>query len=123
HFHGIAAEYQAFLGALGGKDVRVGALHARGTQEVQGSVVMYDSDKGQSWILVLVRAPGESGQAHAMVSSPKRRIELHPLRFDSGGEASTWLVTGSDISRFSHVRIVDAAGALLASGRAEHRTS
>jgi hypothetical protein len=120
HFHGIAARYESFLQALGGRDVRVGTLRAGGPQSVEGSVVMYDSDRGQSWILVLVRAPGKTGQASVTVSSSKRRIELHPLLFDSAGEASTWLVTGSDISHFDRVRVVDAAGNLLASGRVQH---
>ena len=120
HFHGVAARYESFLDALGGRDVRVGTLRASGPQSVQGSVVMYDSDRGQSWILVLVRAPGETGEAGVTVSSAKRRIELHPLLFDEGGEASTWLVTGSDISHFDRVRVTDASGAPLASGRVEH---
>jgi Putative zinc-finger len=120
HYEGLAGNYRNFLHALGGKDVRVGTLHAVGSQEVQGSVVMYDSDKGQSWVLVLVHAPGESGEGHVTIASPKRTIGLHPLRFDAGGEASTWLVTGSDISRFDRVRIMDTAGNLLATGRAQH---
>jgi predicted anti-sigma-YlaC factor YlaD len=120
HWHGLAAEYESFLGALGGRDVRVGTLHARGVQDVQGSVVMYDSARGQSWILVLVHAPGQTGEARVTVSSPKRRIELHPLRFDRGGEASTWLVTRSDISRFDRVQVLDGSGGVLAAGRATH---
>src|SRR5207249_682234 len=93
HYDGVAAHYESFLEALGGRDVRVGTLHARGQQDVQGSVVMYDSDEGQSWILVLVRAPGEAGEAAVTVSSPNRRIELRPLQFGATGEASSWLVT------------------------------
>jgi anti-sigma factor RsiW len=120
HYHGLAAHYEQFLAALGGKDVRVGTLRARGQQDVQGSVVMYDSARGQSWILVLVRAPGETGEAQVMVTSPKRRIELHPLEFDAAGEASTWLVTANDISRFNGVQVVDPNGTVLAAGRVSH---
>jgi len=83
---------------------------------------MYDSDKGQSWILVLVRAPGLTGQADVTVLSPSGgRIGLRPLRFGPSGEASTWLVTGSDISRFDLVRLADRSGNLLASGTVVHR--
>jgi predicted anti-sigma-YlaC factor YlaD len=109
-----AGKYEAFLGALGGKDVRVGTLHARDTQPIEGSVVMYDSTVGQSWVLVLVRAPGIEGRAHAVVSSPSRKIELFPLKFDAGGEASTWLVTGADITSFHRVAIYDLEGRVLA---------
>ena len=120
HEHSLAAGYTNLLKVLGGKDVRVGTLHPATTQDVRGSVIMYDSDVGQSWILVLVRSPGATGSANVTVSSPKREIELHPLTFASG-EASPWLVTGSDISRFNKVRIVAESGQLLASGRAAHQ--
>ncbi|MFN2543269.1 MAG: zf-HC2 domain-containing protein [Actinomycetota bacterium] len=120
HFRGVAARYEHFLAALGGRDVRVGTLRAGGSQGVEGSVVMYDSERGQSWILVLIRAPGETGEASVTVSSPNRRIELHPMEFDAAGEASTWLVTANDISRFDRVRVVDAAGSVLAAGRVQH---
>src|SRR5437588_7367040 len=120
-YEATAQHYQQFLHALGGKDVRVGTLRRRGPEQVDGSVVMYDSDKGQSWILVLVRAPGQTGRANVTVLSPAgTRIELHPLEFGASGEASTWLVTGSDISRFDRVRVSDRAGNVLASGRVSH---
>ena len=117
HAEAEARKYEAFLGALGGKDVRVGTLHARSTQPLEGSVVMYDSTVGQSWVLVLVRAPGIEGRAHALVSSPSRKIELFPLKFDEGGEASTWLVTGADITSFDRVSILDSRGRILATAR------
>src|SRR5206468_7583532 len=98
----------------------VGVLQQRGEQHVEGSIVMYDSDKGQSWVLLLVQAPGETGQAQVTVTGSKGQIELHPLQFDGSGEASTWLVTRSDLSRFDRVRIVDAAGQLLATGHVAH---
>ena len=124
HYEGIANHYQSFLDTLGGKDVRVGTLRQRGPQQVDGSVVMYDSDQGQSWILVLVKAAGETGAARVTVSSPTgSRIQLRPLSFDPGGEGSTWLVTASDISRFDRVRVVDASGRLLATGTAERDSS
>ena len=119
-YEALASNYRNFLHALGGKDVRVGTLRAAGDQPIQGSIVMYDSDKGQSWILVLARAPGETGQAQVVVSSSRRRIQLHPLEFGSSGEASSWLVTASDISRFDHVRILGPTGAVLATGVATH---
>jgi hypothetical protein len=120
HATNRAARYNYILGSLGGKDFRVGTLQARGSQEVQGSVIMYDSEHGQSWILVLVHAPGQAGEARVTVLSQQSRIRLHPLRFDSAGEASTWLVTGSNISGFDRVRIADASGRTLAWGHVSH---
>src|SRR2546429_4580032 len=60
HFQADATSYQQFLHALGGKDVRVATLAARGSQVIQGSAVLYDSDRGQSWALVMAHAPGYS---------------------------------------------------------------
>jgi hypothetical protein len=114
HNAGFAATYRQFLDALGGKDVRAGTLSSTGPQDVQGSVVMYDSDQGQSWILVMARAPGLTGEARVQVSSPSHQMELHPLKFDMSGNASTWLVTANDISRFDTVRIVGPSGGVLA---------
>jgi hypothetical protein len=122
HYEEQARNYRTFLDTLGGKDVRVGTLVRRSPQDIHGSVVMYDSDKGQSWILVLVKSAGERGKARVTLSSPTgSRIELRPVTFDPGGEGSTWLVTSSDISRFDRVRIVDSSGALLATAVAAHQ--
>jgi putative zinc finger protein len=110
----LASTYQHFLGALGGKDVRAGTFSSNGPQDVQGSVVMYDSDQGQSWVLVMARAPGLTGKAQVEVSSATRQMELHPLRFDSSGNASSWLVTANDLSKFDTVRIVGPTGSVLA---------
>jgi hypothetical protein len=49
--------------------------------------------------------------------SPSRKIELFPLKFDKGGEASTWLVTGADITSFDRVTILDPGGEVLATAR------
>lgn len=114
HNADFAATYRQFLNALGGKDVRAGTLTSTGPQDVQGSVVMYDSDQGQSWILVMAQAPGLTGEAQVEVSSPSHRMELHPLEFDTSGNASSWLVTANDISRFDTVRILDPTGGILA---------
>jgi Putative zinc-finger len=111
-----AASYQAFLDALGGKDVRVAVLHGGGRDPLDGSAVLYDSDVGQSWVLVLVRAPGMTGEAHVVLTSPTQRIRLFPVRFDADGDGSTWLVTSADIMRFDHVRVLDAHGHTLAVG-------
>jgi hypothetical protein len=72
---GEAGRYKDFLAALGGRDVRVGTLAPRSQQQVEGSVVMYDSGRGQSWILVLMHAPGESGGAAVTV---QRHQEVRP---------------------------------------------
>jgi predicted anti-sigma-YlaC factor YlaD len=121
HLSAQAGRYQAFLEALGGRDVRVGTLQPRGTQAAEGSAILYDSDVGQSWALVLVRAPGLIGQARAILTSSAtgRTIELHPLVFSGDGEASSWLVTPADISRFDRVKVLGADGRVLAAGQVE----
>jgi len=111
-----AGSYAAFLDALGGRDVRVATLESRGPRALEGSAVLYDSDVGQSWVLVLVRAPGFTGHARVMLRSPTSRIELHSLEFDTDGEASTWLVTSGNLARFDRVRIMDLQGRTLATG-------
>ncbi len=118
--HSDAADkYESFLRVLGGENVRVGELHAERSQSVEGSVVVYDSNVGQSWVLVLSRAPGWTGTANVtMRSSSGATIDLHPMDFGDGGEASTWLVTSSDITRFDRVNVWDDDG-LIASARIE----
>ncbi|HEY7756298.1 MAG TPA: anti-sigma factor [Actinomycetota bacterium] len=106
-----AEKYETFLGVLGGEDVRVGELRSAGSQDLQGSVVIYDSKVGQSWVLVLVRAPGWEGTANVtLVADDDRTIDLHPMEFGAGGEASTWLVTASNLSGFDTVNVWDDRG-------------
>lgn len=111
-----AAKYESLLEALDGDDVRVGTLRAAGTRTVEGSFVLYDSEEAQSWVLVLVRAPGMEGEARVVLSSPTRTIELHPVEFEPGGEGSTWLVTSANLRPFDRVRLIDQDGRLIASG-------
>jgi len=118
-FGEAADKYESFLGVLGGEDVRVGEFRAAGRQELQGSVVVYDSRVGQSWVLVLMRAPGWEGTANVTMLAGDRRIELRPMEFGAGGEASTWLVTGSDLRGFDEVNVWDERG-LIASADVEH---
>jgi anti-sigma factor RsiW len=111
-----AGRYHALLGALGGEDVRVGTLAPAGSRTITGSVVVYDSNVGQSWVLVLVRAPGMHGAADVNLSSSDRHtIRMHPLRFAAGGEASSWLVTSADLTSFDHLEIWDQGGPLASS--------
>lgn len=108
-----AARWTQFLTALGGEDVRVGALRGAGTNTLEGNVVVYDSEAGQSWALVLVRAPGMRGTANVALSVGGRRIWLPELEFDEGGEGHTWLVTKSSLRPFETVTIT-SGGAVLA---------
>jgi len=111
-----ASRYHALLGVLGGEDVRVGRLSPVGSSAIAGSVVVYDSKVGQSWVLVLVRAPGTQGTAELSLSSADRHtIRLRPLRFSPGGEASSWLVTSADLRSFDHLEIWGQAGPLATS--------
>ncbi len=114
HLSERAEKYDTLLGVLGGEDVRVGELRAAGSQELQGSVVIYDSKVGQSWVLVLVRAPGLDGTANVTLLGGEQTIDLHEMDFGTGGEASTWLVTSSDLTRFERVNVWDDEG-LIAS--------
>ncbi len=116
-----AGKYSAFLDALGGENVRVGSLAPNGTQAIQGSAVVYDSKVEQSWVLVLLRAPGMRGKANVVLSSPDgSRIPLHAVTFGPGGEGSTWLVTYASLKAFNRVTVTGASGAALASGTVEH---
>jgi predicted anti-sigma-YlaC factor YlaD len=108
-----AGKFEELLGVLGGEDVRVGELEAAGSQELQGSVVIYDSKVGQSWVLVLVRAPGWEGIANVtMLADGERTIDLREMEFGPGGEASTWLVTGSDLTGFDRVNVWNEDGVI-----------
>ena len=121
-FRADAQSYQQFLHALGGKDVRVASLTARTGQVIQGSAVLYDSDRGQSWALVMAHAPGYSGSLQVVLSSQQgRMIALHSLELDANGEGSTWLVTAADISSFRTVQLLDGSGRLVASGTVQER--
>lgn len=113
-----AGRYRAFVQALGGDDLRVGELRAAGTDELQGDVVIYESATGQSWVLVLVRAPGREGTANVTMLAGERRIDLRPMEFGPGGEASTWLVTSGDLTAYERVNLWDEAG-LIASADIE----
>jgi hypothetical protein len=117
HFQATAEKYDQFLGVLGGENVRVGKLEPAGPQQVEGSAVLYDSKVEQSWVLVLVRAPGLEGTASVTLSSSDgHTIDMHPLEFSDGGEASSWLVTSSNLRPFDAVTIRDASGRVLATG-------
>jgi hypothetical protein len=114
-WHAEASKYEAFLGALGGSNVRTGKLNSPGAPSFQGTLVLYDSTKGQSWGLVLVHAPGFQGEAQVTLHSSTHTIEMRPLAFEASGDASTWLVTGADLRSFNAVTI-QQHGSLLASG-------
>lgn len=117
---GAAERYEAFLAVLGGEDVRVGELRSAGPKEFRGSVVIYDSKVGQSWVLVLSRAPGWEGAANVtLLANDEARIDLHPMEFGPGGEGSTWLVTSSDLTAFDRVNVWDDSG-MIASAEVEH---
>lgn len=116
----IAAKYERFLQALGGRAVRVGVLDPEGEQQLEGSVVLYDSNVGQSWVLVLVRAPGLEGEAGVTLSSASgKKIDMHAMTFDDGGEASTWLVTPTNLEPFDTVTVWQPRGHVLAQARVE----
>jgi hypothetical protein len=95
--------------------VRTAKLASAGAQQFQGTLVLYDSDQGQSWALVLVHAPGFQGEADVTLHSATHTIQMKPLRFESSGDGSTWLVTGANLKPFNGVTITQH-GSLLASG-------
>jgi hypothetical protein len=112
-----AIKYETLLESLGGENVRVANLRPQGSQQLEGSAVVYDSKVEQSWVLVLVRAPGMEGQATVTLSTRDRRtIQLHAMEFSGGGEASSWLVTSSNLRSFETVIVRDESGAIIATG-------
>jgi anti-sigma factor RsiW len=118
HLASQAASYQAFLHALGGRDVRVAMLRPSGSSSMEGSAVLYDSDRGQSWVLVLLRSPGATRTANVTLLGTGRSISLRPVQLAEDGDGSTWLVTSGDISTIRSVRVTDPYGNVLASGSA-----
>jgi hypothetical protein len=115
-----AASYQRLLETLGGKEFRIGEITSDDRPEVEGSVVLYDSHQGQSWGVVLVRAPGWSGIATATLEAPDgRTIEVGELRFADDGDAATWIVTGTSLEAYDHLTIVGGDGTELAGAAIE----
>jgi hypothetical protein len=118
-FREDAVSYRQFLQALGGRDVRVATLTSQTGSAIEGSAVLYDSDHGQSWALVIVRAPGITDPMDVtLFAADGRSIKLKfPLEPDAEGDASDWMVTASDISAYATIRITDVAtGRLIAQG-------
>lgn len=116
-YEAAATKYEALLESLGGENVRVANLRPQGSQQLEGSAVVYDSKVEQSWVLVLVRAPGMEGQATVTLSTRDgRTIQLHAMEFSDGGEASSWLVTSSNLRSFETVIVRDQSGATIATG-------
>jgi hypothetical protein len=115
---GDAHSYRQFLSALGGKDVRVGTLQATGSMDVDGNAILYDSDEGQSWIMVLARAPGSTKDLTVEVrNAAGRKIEVpFPIHFEGDGDGWTGMITASDISSFDQVVLRAPDGTVVARG-------
>ncbi len=114
-----AESYRAFLQALGGRDVRVAVLRPSPGSAMEGSAILYDSTRGQSWAVVFVRSPGSRGTANVKLVGPEgRNIDLHPIELADDGDGATWLVTSADISTVRTVHVTDDAGQLVATGTA-----
>jgi anti-sigma factor RsiW len=113
-----AGRYRAFVDALGGEDVRAAEFRPSGPGELDGDVVIYESERGPSWVLVLVRAPGREEPAYVTMLAGERQIDLRPMEFGPGGDGSTWLVTSSDLTAYDTVNLWDDAG-LIATAEIE----
>ncbi len=110
-----AQSYRGFLTALGGLDVRAGILRATSTMAIDGSATVYDSDEGQSWALVLVRAPGYEGKLFATLSSPRGQdIRLFPIQVGQDGNGAAWLVTAARLTNYRTVRVAAPDGHVVA---------
>lgn len=119
-----AESYRRVLATLGGNEFRIGTIDSRTAHPFEGSVVLYDSHQGQSWGIVLVRAPGVSGKAAVTLSSAaggagSTTIDAGTLEFQPDGSAATWLVTSSDLTPFDRVTITSKDGTLLATAEIE----
>lgn len=116
-YEASATKYETLLASLGGENVRVATLASQGSQQLEGSAVVYDSKVEQSWVLVLVRAPGLEGRATVTLSTHDgRTIRMHAMEFSASGEASSWLVTSSNLRPFQTVIVRDEFGSTIATG-------
>jgi hypothetical protein len=113
-----AESYRTVLATLGGKEFRVGTLDKRIAHPLDGSVMLYDSHQGQSFGIVLVRAPGLSGTAEVTLSTgdapDDMTIDAGRLEFQPDGDAATWLVTSSDLTPYDQLTITADDGTVLA---------
>ncbi len=115
-----ADSYRQFLHALGGRDVRVATLIPHEGVAIEGSAIMYDSDHGRSWVLVLASVPGYTGEVTATLrDSGGRSIELRSTTPSSDGGLSEWLVTSADLSGFNRIILTGTGGQALAAGVAQ----
>lgn len=116
-----ALSYERFLQALGGKDVRVATLRPASSVDIDGSAILYDSLRGQSWVMVLAKAPGFTGELKVRLATPDgRSIDVRfPLDFGEDGDAWSGFVTSSDLSRFNRIILVDSGGRVVATGTAQ----
>jgi hypothetical protein len=110
-----ALAYRQVLDTLGGSEIRVAALEPAPGSPVRGSAVVYDSMIEQSWVGVLVQAPGYTGEIKVTISAPSgQSMELFPMEIE-GGRGDTWLATDSDLTGFDTIRLMSQDGRLLAS--------
>ena len=110
-----AASYHQFLDALGGRDVRVGTIHARGDASLQGSVILYDSEVEQSWVLVFAKSRIPADLKVAIQAPDGRSIDVpFPLSFETDGEGWTGMVTHNDIAAYTHVVFQREDGTIIA---------
>ncbi|TMK85541.1 MAG: hypothetical protein E6G44_06855 [Actinobacteria bacterium] len=118
-FHSDAASYRRVLASLGGKDFRAGVIRPESGVNMHGSAVMYDSDHGQSWVMILARAPGFSQPVTVTLrSATGRSIQIpFPLKFDPKGEGWTGMVTDTDLTPFDTAVFTSPDGRVLAQGR------
>lgn len=109
-----AASYRGILGALGGKDFRVGRILGSPGVTIDGTVVLYDSDGGQSWVMVLAKAPGMTEDVTVTLTGGGRSIAIpFPLHFDENGEGWTGLVTAANLTMFDGVSLTGPNGASI----------
>jgi hypothetical protein len=119
-FREDALHYRGFLQALGGKDVRVGALRPASMVTLEGRVIVYDAEHGErSWVMVLAQAPGfgEEPVTVSLVAADGRSIRI-PFELDFGEDGDAWsgFTTSSDLSRFSRVVLTTQSGRVVATG-------
>lgn len=110
-----ALAYRHVLDTLGGTEIRVAALEPEPGSPIRGSALVYDSMIEQSWVGVLVRAPGYAGEIEVRIYDPSGRwMELFPMEVEDG-RGDTWLATDSDLTGFDTIRLTTPDGRLLAS--------
>ena len=115
-----ASSYRSLLDTLGGREFRLGELHAPDGGPAYGTVVLYDGKPGKdwnSWGVVMANDPGYNGEANVRLFGADGESMALPSMHFTNGEGSTWLVTHEDLTPYDELMITAPDGTMLATAR------